>query len=128
MSEVSNQNSQLLICVSGPDTGKRIAVTGKIVSLGRSSACELASDDPEVTERHASLQLKDGNIFFAAIAGSALFLDGQRVEQGTINARQQLRIGRSIWQIEATASSGDLSSFLGNLGDKISDRGGRGKN
>ncbi len=120
MSEAANQNSELLICVAGPDAGKRIAVTGQAVSLGRSSACELASDDPEAAERHVSLELKDGKITFGAIGGSAVFLDGQWVERGTLAARQQLRIGRSLWQAEAAAASSDFSSFLGNLGDKIS--------
>jgi RsiW-degrading membrane proteinase PrsW (M82 family) len=120
MSEVSSRNSQLLICVGGPDAGKRVAVTGKTVLFGRSSACELASDDPEVAERHVSLEFKDGKIFFTA-CGGPVFLDGQRLEQGTIAPRQQLRAGRSLWQLETSGGAGDFSAFLGNLGDKISE-------
>ena len=71
MSESSNVNSLLLVCVAGPDAGKRIAVTSKTASVGRSSACEIASDDPEVSERHLTLELKDGKIFFAVAAGCA---------------------------------------------------------
>jgi RsiW-degrading membrane proteinase PrsW (M82 family) len=121
MSEFSNVNSLLLVCVAGPDAGKRIAVTAKTVSLGRLAACELASDDADVSERHLTLELKSGKIFFATKAGGAAFVDGQRVEQGTIEARQQLRVGRSLWQLEAPAGSGDISSFLENIGDKISE-------
>jgi RsiW-degrading membrane proteinase PrsW (M82 family) len=121
VSDVSNQNSQLLICVAGPDAGKRIAVRSKTALVGRSSACELASDDPEVSERHVSLEFKDGKIAFVTTAGSAVFLDGQRVEQGTMEARQQLRIGRSIWQLDTAAQIKDFSSLLENLGHKISE-------
>ena len=120
MSEASTVNSLLLVCVSGPDTGKRIAVTFKTVSLGRASVCELASDDAEVSGRHLTLELKDGKIFFAA-TGGAVFLDGQQMEQGTVAAKQQLRVGRSLWQLETAGGANDFSSLLGNLGDKISE-------
>jgi RsiW-degrading membrane proteinase PrsW (M82 family) len=121
MSESSNVNSLLLVCVAGPDAGKRIAVTSKTASVGRSSACEIASDDAEVSGRHLTLELKDGKIFFAAAAGCAAFVDGQRLEQGTIEPQQQLRVGRSLWQFETAAGSNDVALFLGNLGGKISE-------
>ncbi len=120
MSEVANVNSLLLICIAGPDAGKRIAVTAKAAALGRASASELASDDPDVAERHLLLELKNGKISFTAVGGGAAFVDGQKLEQGTIEDRQQLRVGRSLWQLEAAGGANDLSAFLGNLGNKIS--------
>jgi RsiW-degrading membrane proteinase PrsW (M82 family) len=120
MSEAVTQNSLLLICIAGPDNGKRIAVAAKATLLGRSSACEVASDDPDVADRHLSLELKSGKIFFAALHGGAVFLDGQRTQHGTLEAQQQLRAGRSIWQL-GSAPANDLSSFLGNIGQRISD-------
>ena len=110
--------------MAGPDVGKRVAVTGKPVSLGRSSACELASDDPEVAERHLTLELKDGKISFTTAGGGAAFVDGQRLEQGTVQAKQQLRAGRSLWQLETAGGANDLSAIFGNLGDKISEAAG----
>ena len=113
-----------MICTAGPDAGKRIAVTAKTVSLGRASLCELASDDPEVSERHLTLELKDGKISFATAGGGAVFVDGQRLEQGTLAARQQLRVGRSLWQLDASGGAKDFSALLGNLGNKISEAAG----
>ena len=124
MSESSGGNSLLLICTAGPDAGKRIAVAVRIVTLGRASACELASDDPDVSDRHLTLELKDGKIWFARAGDGAVFVDGQRVEQGVLAVRQQLRVGRSLWQWEAADGANDFSSFLGNLGDKISEAAG----
>jgi RsiW-degrading membrane proteinase PrsW (M82 family) len=121
MSESSTVNSLLLVCVAGPDAGKRIAVTSKTASVGRSSACEIASDDAEVSGRHLTLELKGGKIFFAAAAGCAVFVDGQRLEQGTVEPRQQLRVGRSVWQFETATGSNDGPSLLGSLGSKISE-------
>src|ERR1035437_1468265 len=91
----------MLVCVGGPDRGKRIAVTEQPAVIGRASACELASDDPEVAERHVSLQFECGKPSFKVSDGCAAFVDGQRVPQGRLEPRQQLRIGRSLWQLEA---------------------------
>lgn len=121
MSETSPQNSQLLVCVRGPDAGKRIAVAAQAVVLGRLSECELASDDPEVSDRHVRLGLKNGKIFFAALGDGGVYLDGQRLSEGVVAARQQLRVGRSIWQLEIASQPNGFSSILGSLGDKISE-------
>ena len=121
MSDGTDSKGQVLVCISGPDDGKRIAVKSKPVTIGRSAACGLASDDLEVLDRHAAFQLRDGKIFFTAIEDGRIFLDGDRMTEGALSLNEQLRIGRSIWQIEGSSSSGDIGSFLGNLGDKISE-------
>src|ERR1019366_743214 len=90
-------------------------------AIGRASACELASDDPEVAEHHVSVQLDGGKPSFKVSAGCAAFVDGQRVLKGRIESRQQLRIGRSLWQVEAGGGGNEISSFLSNIGGRISD-------
>jgi len=117
----ADSTTVMLVCVGGPDKGKRIAVTRQPAAIGRASACELASDDPEVAERHVSVRLDGGKPSFKVSDGCATFVDGQLVPQGCLEPRQQLRIGRSLWQLETSGSAGDFSSFLGNIGNKISD-------
>jgi len=99
-----------------------MSVTSTTIALGRSTDCEIASDDAGVSDRHLTLGLKDGRIAFAAVAGGAAFVDGQRMEKGTLEPHQQLRIGRSLWQLEsASRTANSSSSFLGNIGGKISE-------
>lgn len=113
--------SILLVCVAGPDLGKRIAVAERPATIGRSSNCELASDDPDVAPEHLVLKLDAGKPVFQASADSAAFVDGQRATQGTLVRGQQLRVGRSLWQIQDGAhATGDFYSFIGGLGDRIS--------
>jgi hypothetical protein len=121
MSDGTDSKGLVLVCISGPDDGKRIAVKSKPVTIGRSAGCGLASDDLDVLDRHAAFQLRDGKIFFTAIEDARIFLDGDRMTEGVLAMNEQLRIGRSIWQIDGSSGSGDISSFLGNLGDKISE-------
>ena len=124
MRETAEASSRLLVCTAGPDAGKRIAVVLKPATLGRSSACELASDDPEVLERHVTLEIKDGKVAFTTVAGGAVFLDGQRVERGTMEGQRQLRVGRSFWGLEPEKGGGDFASLVGNLGHRISEAAG----
>lgn len=121
MERTPESTSILLVCVGGPDTGKRLAVSERPTTIGRSSACEMASDDPEVAPEHLVLKLDSGKISFNASADSTAFLDGQRIPQGILQPGQQLRIGRSLWQIQNQSHpGGDFYSFIGGIGDRIS--------
>ncbi len=119
----SKSSSALMICIGGPDAGKRVFVSALPTVIGRESACEVASDDPEVAPRHVTLRVEGGKVLFDATPDCAAFLDGQRLANGTISPAQQLRIGRSLWQLQSAPANptGDFYSFLGGLGDRISE-------
>jgi protease PrsW len=121
MSGNADSKTMMLVCGGGPDRGQRIAVTEQPAAIGRASACELASNDPEVAERHVFVRLDGGKASFKVFDGCAAFVDGQRVPQGRLEPRQQLRIGRSLWQVETGVGGDDISSFLSNIGGRISD-------
>jgi len=121
MARKAESNPILLICMGGPDLGKRIAVSERTAMVGRSSVCDLASDDPEVSPEHLTLQIDAGKLSFSASADHVAFLDGQRVTKGILAPGQQLRIGRSIWQIQnSDGAPGDIYSFVGGIRDRIS--------
>jgi RsiW-degrading membrane proteinase PrsW (M82 family) len=119
----SKSKPVLLLCVGGPDTGKRVAVSEHPATIGRASTSEVASDDPEVAPQHLTLQLEGEQLTFNTSPDCVAFVDGQKLPKGNIKPGQQLRIGRSLWQIQgnATGGAGDLYSFLGGLGDRISE-------
>jgi hypothetical protein len=116
------QDSILLVCIGGPDTGKRIAVSARPATVGRASTCEVASDDPEVAPEHLVLRLDAGKVNFSASTDCVAFVDSQPAVTGSLSPGQQLRIGRSLWQIQNPSnSSGDLYSLLGGIRDRISE-------
>ena len=108
-----------LICISGPDQGKRFAVKDGEVVMGRSLQCDVLSDDQDVAERHAGLVLTDGRLFCRALQGS-LFLDGQRCAETTIILKQQLRMGRSLWQLDGHGASPEKPWRVEGFSDRIS--------
>ena len=115
-SPASPPTAVFLACFSGPDGGKRVALSPATAVLGRAMACEVLSDDADVAERHVALGLVGGRAAFRAIDGAPVFVDGHRVAEGTIAPQQQLRLGRSIWQIDTGAED----SVFGRIGGHIS--------
>jgi len=115
--------SVLLLCIQGPDSGKRVSVSEQPATIGRASTCEIASDDPDVGQQHLTLQFEGEKLTFNTSPDCVTFIDGQRISKGNIIAGQQLRIGRSLWQIQggAAGAMGDFYSFIGGLGDRISE-------
>ena len=115
--------SVLLICIQGPDSGKRVSVSEQPATIGRASTCEIASDDPDVGQQHLTLLFEGEKLTFNTSPDCVTFIDGQRISKGNIIAEQQLRIGRSLWQIQGAAAgaTGDFYSFIGGLGDRISE-------
>ncbi|MGV3719281.1 MAG: PrsW family glutamic-type intramembrane protease [Actinomycetota bacterium] len=88
-----------LVCISGPDQGKRLAVGSQKTLIGASSSCGLLSSDPEVQEQHVAVSLHQGSLHFHAADGARLFLDGVERREGSMEPGQQLRIGRSFWRL-----------------------------
>ena len=112
--------AQYLTCFSGPDQGKRVALTEGYLAVGSSTDCEILSDDPEVAKRHAIVALEGGTASVQPVDGSAVFLDGHRhTDTVTLHAGQQLRMGRSLWRVDG-AGTAHAGSLLRGLGDRIS--------
>ncbi len=100
--------------------GFRLALTDTAATIGRASSCSAISDDPDVVERHVTLRLQNGAPTFEAQANAQVFVDGQPRLQGNLKPGEQLRIGRSLWQIaRAENNAGGFANFLGHLGGRI---------
>ena len=111
--------SVVLSCFSGPDQGKRLALTDGEVVIGRSAQCNVASDDRDVAERHVMFRLRDGRPGFQSLGEAAVFVDGQSIKDGILEPKKQLRIGRSLWRVESGAGDG-IGEFFDDLGGRIS--------
>ncbi|MBA2251266.1 MAG: hypothetical protein H0W13_00975 [Nitrospirales bacterium] len=104
----------------GPGSGQRLVIRQKDVVIGRHVECDLISDDPEVAERHLKVSLRIERPWFQNIADAAVFVDGHRVLEGPIDAKQQLRIGRSFWKLSDSRAGDTFAGWLDNLSGHIS--------
>jgi RsiW-degrading membrane proteinase PrsW (M82 family) len=112
--------SHFLICIAGPDQGKRLEVTTAPLLIGRGAECNLLSDDPAVTERFAMLR-RDGNrLHVQALSDTLPYTDGHPVTETYLTGGQQLRLGRSLWQLQAPGTPPSVLGFVNRLGDHLS--------
>src|SRR5262249_30349199 len=86
-------------CVAGPDLGKRLALGDGYVRVGRAADCNILSDDPDVAEKHIVLTREGQRVTVEAIASAAIYVDGQLVRTANLAIGQQVRVGRSLWQV-----------------------------
>jgi RsiW-degrading membrane proteinase PrsW (M82 family) len=120
MTQPTTSASELFfLCISGPDQGKRFAVRESELVLGRSIDCDVLSDDQDVSERHASFMFTGGRLHCRALHGS-VFLDGQRCSESMIVPKQQVRIGRSLWQLNGHNGVQGTSRWIEGFSERIS--------
>jgi RsiW-degrading membrane proteinase PrsW (M82 family) len=110
----------IFACISGPDLGKRIVIRGQDVVIGRSLESAVLSDDPDVADRHAIITLRNQRPWIHTVGGTTILVDGHRLEEGALDPRQQVRIGRSLWQIIDPLAAPNLAGWLDTLSGRIS--------
>ena len=107
-------------CISGPDQGKRILVTNAELLIGRDVACNVLSDDPDVGDRFAILTLAGDRVHVRALSMPLPYVDGHAVTEATLASGQQVRFGRSVWQLTGNTATGSMFDFVNRLGDHLS--------
>ncbi len=106
-------------CISGPDHGKRFAVREGEAVIGRALECHVLSDDHDVAERHAVFTLSNGRLVCRALHGH-LYVDGHPVSEAILTGKQQVRIGRSLWQLAGHDASSGSSRWIEGFSERIS--------
>lgn len=112
-------------CFAGPDRGKRLALAPGQYTLGRAATANVMSEDPDVAPEHAMVQMTEGRVTIGAMGPEAVFLDGHQVAGSTqVFPGQQIRVGRSVWQIgepsAATAAGEGFAGFVDRMGARVS--------
>jgi RsiW-degrading membrane proteinase PrsW (M82 family) len=109
-----------LECLAGPDRGKRLAVTGpEILTVGRAPDSNLLSDDPDVSERFASIQLQGAALHLRGLGDPLPYIDGHSRMEALLVPGQQVRLGRSLWQVHGPGSGEGVLGLVSRLGDRL---------
>ncbi len=111
----------VLFCLSGPDQGKRIALTTEPLMVGHSLESNLLSDDPDIPDRFATLQFEGTRLRIYAHSSTLPFVDGHTQQDAWLVSGQQVRMGRSVWQFQLAGTGGEgVRGFVNRIGDQIS--------
>jgi RsiW-degrading membrane proteinase PrsW (M82 family) len=109
-----------LVCVSGPDLGKRLPLLERAQLIGSAGDCHLHSNDPAVAPRHVALVLREGSVRFLALDPATTSVNGKAKNQGALGPDEHLQVGGSSWRVEGRVRPSGEVSFLETLGEKIS--------
>ena len=107
-------------CIAGPDRGKRLAVHGpEILTIGRAADSNLLSDDPQVSERFATIQLQGAALHLRGLGDTLPYIDGHSRMEALMVPGQQVRLGRSLWQVDGPGGGEGVLGLVGRLGDRL---------
>ncbi|HLG05024.1 MAG TPA: PrsW family glutamic-type intramembrane protease [Gemmatimonadales bacterium] len=109
-----------LICLAGPDRGKRLEVTGEDLIIGRAAESNVLSDDPDVTDRFARLRLEKSGVRIWGLADTLPFVDGHSRMEALLAPGHQVRIGRSLWEVTRPGAGEGVMGVVSRLGDHLS--------
>jgi DNA-binding NtrC family response regulator len=104
----------VITVVQGPDTGKTATVHDALPSpllVGKSPVCDLRLSDPEVSRRHASLEVRDREVHLVDLQSKNRTLVNEvPVESAFLRGGETLMMGRSLLRIER-ASRADRKGY-----------------
>jgi pSer/pThr/pTyr-binding forkhead associated (FHA) protein len=91
----------LLRGVSGPYFGKVLAVPGRLV-IGRGSDCDLVLDEPEMSRKHAMIEVTAAGIYLRDMGSSnGTFVNGVQVRDAVLYSGDQIAFDRNRFLVEA---------------------------
>lgn len=87
--------------VSGPYFGKVLAIPGRLV-IGRGSDCDLVLDEPEMSRRHAMVEVTAAGIYLRDMgSANGTFVNGVQVRDAVLFSGDQIAFDRNRFLIEA---------------------------
>jgi DNA-binding CsgD family transcriptional regulator len=79
-----------------------------ILSVGRSSGCDLVVTDSSVSRRHAEVCIDDSGIWVRDLGSlNGTYVDGKRIETSTVTPGQQLSFGKVSFILRAHGAAED---------------------
>ncbi len=98
-----------LCCVAGPDAGRSVPVLGGELTIGRDPTAELVLDDPELSFRHARLEMgATGPVLTDLGSTNGSTVDGHRIRAGpaVVPTGAVIRTGGSLLRVRLAAEPG----------------------
>ena len=87
--------------ITGSAAGKTIRIPGPEVTLGRSTECDVVIEDPYVSRQHATLSVRDVDLFLTDLGSTAgSIVDGSSVVSSIIESGSEVVLGETSMRFE----------------------------
>src|SRR5262245_11630022 len=98
--------------IEGPQTGKKLVFDGASPSrvlIGQSVVCELNIADPEVSRRHAAVQISEAGVSIKDLSSkNGTYVNGLRVIEAILGGGELLRLGGTVLRVELVRAASEL--------------------
>jgi two-component system, cell cycle response regulator len=77
------------------------------ISIGRSQVCRIALEDEWVSRRHCEIWLENNQVRLQDLGSTnGTYVNGTQVQNAVLDGQSQIQIGRAIFKVEMSHSSG----------------------
>lgn len=81
--------------------GKRHALTGDEITIGRGTACQIRLNDPKVSRSHARLAFESGQVILEDLKSAhGVLVNGQRIGKAQLTDGDQIQLGNTQLVLE----------------------------
>ena len=82
-----------LIILTGSDTGKTIPILSERTMVGRGEACDIIAIDPEVSRKHCSIELREGQYWvFDLMSLNGTFVNDTKISKNALSDGDEIRL------------------------------------
>lgn len=101
---------------SGPDEGAEFPVSSGSSDIGRDVGCEIRLSDPQVSKRHARLNVGSSIEIVDTNSSNGVVLGGERLNRATLSAGDSVTLGASVISVVRTVAADEDARSSTDLG------------
>ena len=94
--------------ITGPDTGKSFTLEKTTVKIGRAQSNDIYIDDKAISGHHSTITFKNNKITIKDHSKNGTFVNGNKINETTINFGDEIRVGRSKMRLFSGAEDETL--------------------
>ncbi len=94
------------------------------IRIGSTPDCNLLTDDPDIVGEFVRARQVGTRVHLDALQAMLPFVDGHAVPQAELLPWQQVRMGRSLWEVHSTVGATSVFDFVHRVGDHLSNAAG----
>jgi len=93
-------------------THVEVALSDKPMTIGRSPKADIVLEDEKASRLHCGIRLMDDEYTLKDLASkNGTYLNNQRIETGTLNAGDKIRVGNTVISVEKESTKGATTAF-----------------
>jgi diguanylate cyclase (GGDEF)-like protein len=101
---VAINRQPMLVALHGPLLGRTFTIEQPVLTIGRSSQCDIQIEDDKVSRKHAEINLRDGLVWLTDLQSTnGSYVNSKRVSEIPLNDGDLILIGRVLFKFIQTS-------------------------